>query len=107
MIFHFLATDPKEWRQVQKEASCKANYDGRYYFRSKDKTRWYTRDKAGHGHSKRNKGAYLKVYEDKKSTIEFLGSLDVNMQPMPGKHESKLEPSIKKKDMNIVFGTRN
>lgn len=57
----------------------------------------------GDGHA----GCFLKLYEDRRSTIELVGSLDINMKLMSGKHESAKERSILKSDMNVVSGKRN
>lgn len=58
---------------------------------------WYTRN-LGKGHA----GAFVKIYEDKGSTIKFLGSCDRNLRFMKDKHESMAGTSIKKSDMNTV-----
>ncbi|XP_061182564.1 uncharacterized protein LOC133190897 [Saccostrea echinata] len=87
----------KMLKKIKKEAPEVKKYGGRNYYRSKCGKYWYTKDTAGHG------GAFFKKYEDKRSTLEFVGSVDKNLRDMPRKHESALAPTIRKNDMDTVY----
>ncbi|XP_062605630.1 uncharacterized protein LOC134267433 [Saccostrea cucullata] len=86
----------KMLKKIKKEAMEVKKYKGRIYYRSKCGRYWYTKDTASHG------GAFFKKYEDKRSTLEFVGSVDKNLRDMPGKHESAQAPTIRKSDMDTV-----
>ncbi|XP_062605631.1 uncharacterized protein LOC134267434 [Saccostrea cucullata] len=86
----------KMLKKIKKEALEVKKYKGRIYYRSKCGRYWYTKDTAGHG------GAFFKKYEDKRSTLEFVGSVDKNLRNMPRKHESAQAPTIRKSDMDTV-----
>ncbi|XP_062609427.1 uncharacterized protein LOC134271198 [Saccostrea cucullata] len=86
----------KMLKKIKKEAPEVKKYKGRIYYRSKCGRYWYTKDTAGHGE------AFFKKYEDKRSTLEFVGSVDKNLRDMPRKHESAQAPTIRKSDMDTV-----
>ncbi|XP_071178227.1 uncharacterized protein LOC143076842 isoform X1 [Mytilus galloprovincialis] len=81
--------------KIKKEAPCiKKSKDNRIYYQSQDGTKWYSKDRAGHGGSK------VKVYRDTGKTLELEGSLDGKGRRMQGKHESGKHQTIYKNELN-------
>ncbi|XP_045172745.2 uncharacterized protein LOC123534524 [Mercenaria mercenaria] len=86
------------WKQLQKESPCIKMYGKHKYVQSKCGKYWYSRDTARHG------GAQFKRYEDTRSTLVFKDSVDANLRPLTGKHESRSGTTIRKSDMIGVKG---
>lgn len=86
-------------KKLKKEAPAIKKFEGRKYYQSKDGEYWYVKDTAGHA------GALLKKYKDRRSTLEFEGSMTIDkagnlVDIDPGKkHESNKIPVIEKSKM--------
>lgn len=84
----------KLWDKLKSESPWKARYRGKIIVQSKCGNYWYSRDKAEHG------GCRFKVYDDKRSSLQFSHGADKKLNKIEGKHESMEGTKISKNDLN-------
>lgn len=86
----------RRWKLFELASPWVAKYKGKRLALDKEGKFWYSFDTARHG------GAFLKKYRNKRSCLEFVGSVDKNWKDIPGKHESNEGVVIYKSDLDTV-----